>query len=729
MIDKSEILHNVKTGSDTDIYLARINTDNKSADFTKIKLKNGVDKFPYLTRTTGNSLKPTTEFIQSNELRKGGAESAPRPGNTSVDGSLDVELSPVTFDDNISAAFDNEWKRWASDTDSDINFDKQHCAEGFFLTRANSTDETEYNDDENLKPRRLLDDGVPGHEDGLLKVPAGCVVSEMTFGKKKIEYSVIKKYGGVEDEDMYHVFKRLAIGTLDLNAQIGSIVTGSFGFMGDASSDIMTEDETRAYFGGEDTDKFENGETTGNAFVENLPEQATETDQYTSREGDLWINGKNITFGQTLTFNIDKNMDKKYALFVKNPIAKTSQKKAITANLETYLVPESRVLYNLANKNKTFEVLFAFEDKGYMNDSFKEEDKPEFIYLFQIFSAKAEDKDLSASGEADYSMSIPLRSFGERLCRVFRIALPKARDAEFVPAQTDGAAWTDAGTVVVRPTVPVVADDISGKITVVDTLKKEDGTVIATQTPTATASNITVDDDGLISVAEETFVPVTGQVLTNAAYREVEITFNGETVVRTFALTENEGPDPVSDVEITVKSKKATFTWTDPSTTDFDHVLIDVQDTAGKSVISGSEEKGVQAYTATGLSTGATYTVDFIAVDKNGNKSTKVTKTFETSAIVLGSVTGLTATVDSEDAQKINVTWSSESANATGVHVELYKGDTLVDSDDVAAGTKAYSKDSLDSETEYRVVATPYKTLEDARLLGTEEEATVTTGA
>lgn len=612
MIDKSDILHNVKTGSDTEIYLSRINVDKTSANFGKIKSAEGVEQYPVLTRTTGNSLKPTTEFIQSNELRKGGAESAPRPGNTSVDGSLDIELSPTTFDDNIACTFKNEWKRWSSDTDSAINFDKQHCAAGFFLTRANSTDETVYNNDENLKPRRLLNDGAVGHDDGLLKVPAGCVVHEMTFGNKGIEYNVVKKYGGVENEDMYHVFKRLGIGTMDLNAQIGQIVTGSFGFIGDSSSDIMTEDETRAYFGGEDTDKFEDGTTTGNAFVENLPEQATNTDQFTTREGDLWINGKNITFAQTLTFNIDKNMDRKYALFVKNAISKVSRRTAITANLDTYLVPESKDLYNLANNNKTFEILFAFEDK---------ESEPDFTYMFQIFSAKAEDKDLSASGEDDYTMSIPLRSFGERLCRIFRIALPKARDAKFVPASGTGAVWTDAGTILIRPNVPVVAADITGKVSVVDTLKAADGSVVDTQT----ISTATATADGLISVSESSFTTVT-----NAAYREVSITINGETLVRTFALTESDAPDPVTNASVTPAKRKATITWTDPSDADLDHVLIDVQDNAGKSVISGSELAGVQSYVATGLTPDTDYSVDLIAVDKNGNKSTKVTETFTT---------------------------------------------------------------------------------------------------
>ena len=501
MIDKSEVMYNIKVGSDTDLYISRINTDKDSVNFTKIKSHDAGFDYPYLTRTTGNSLKPTTEYIQSNELRHGGAESAPRPGNTSVEGSIDVEVSPDTFDDNFSALFNNEWRRWKSDSDSASNLDHIPCSDGQFLTRAcklknpsdptQGYDEDSYNNDEEFKPRALLKIGGVGN--GILEVPAGSVVNEITFGKKSIEYMISKKYGGVEGEDMYHIFKRLAIGTLDLNAEIGAIVTGSFGFMGDSSSDILETDETKDYLGGATSNKFEDGTTTGDSYVENLPEKATETDQFTTREGDLWINGKNITFGQTLSFNVDKNLEKKYALFVKNPIAKSSLKKAITANLSTYLVPDAKQLYNLANNNKTFEVLFAFEDKGYMNDMAREEDKPENIYLFQIFNSKAEDKDLSASGESDYNMSIPLRSFGEKLCRVFKIAVPKFRKAEQILVSTDKA-------VLFTPNIVVGVGDILPY----DASTAPNGLKISVQIADGTATDIDLTDKIAYEVPDTT---------------------------------------------------------------------------------------------------------------------------------------------------------------------------------------------------------------------------------
>jgi len=506
MIDKSEVMHNIKVGSDTDLFISRINTDKKSADFTKIKSHEAGFDYPYLTRTTGNSLKPTTEYIQSNELRHGGAESAPRPGNTSVEGSIDVEVSPDTFDDNFSALFNNEWRRWNSDTDSASNLDKIPCGTGAFLTRAckfknpldptQGYDEDSYNSDEEFKPRHLLKNST--YTDGILEVPDGAVVNEITFGKKSIEYLITKKYGGVEGEDMYHIFKRLAVGTLDLNAEIGSIVTGSFGFMGDSSSDILETDEAKTYLGGATADDFEDGVTTGNDYIDNLPEKATDTDQFTTREGDLWINGKNITFGQTLSMNVDKNLEKKYALFVKNPVAKSSLKKAITANLSTYLVPDAKTLYNLANNNKTFEVLFAFEDKGYMNDSFKAEDKPQNIYLFQIFNAKAEDRDLSASGESDYNMTVPLRSFGEKLCRVFKIAVPKLSKSEAITIGSGGSAQQ---AVIFTPNIVLGMGDI----TEYDASTNPNGLEVKVQIGSGTASVMTLDvgyETGVLTTSE-----------------------------------------------------------------------------------------------------------------------------------------------------------------------------------------------------------------------------------
>ena len=705
MIDKENIQHNLKTGADSDIIYIREVTDKKSADFGKLKTVDGLYKFPVLSRSTGNSVSGTTDTIESNELRKGRTKSAPRRGNSSAEGSHDLELSPTTFDDLLEAALRGEWKRWESDTDSAINLDHNAYNPGFFLTRCVDPSESEYNHEKNFGSRRLINDGADGHEDGMLKVPAGCVVHELTCGTKDIKYSLLKKFGGVENEDLYQEFKHIAVNTLSLSVQIGAIVTGSFGLMGNNNPKLMTEDVARANFGGEDTDRFVDGVTTGNSFIENLPVKSTDTDQFTSREGDLWINGKNITFATNLTLELNNGLEKKFAIFVKDAISTQPLSLDVTGDLTTYLVEgESDELYNSGIDDETNEIIFQFQNK---------EKDPDFIYLFQIFETKIGDQNLNANGADTFDQSEPYSSFGERALRIFRIALPKVRDIEFT---ADATTWTDPGEIVIRPNVAVVAADVTD-LSVLDSLKKENGATVAEQVITT----FTVDDDGLIHVSEAAFSTTTDGVL-----REIEVTLSGETKKVTVAAKEVTPPDPVTDVTVTVKAKKAMFTWVDPSDTDFDHVLIDVQDNEGKSVVSGSEEKGVQAYTATGLTTGNTYTVDFIAVDANGNKSTKVSKTFQTSSIVLGSVSSLAATASG---QTITATWTDPDSDLDGVQIELYKGDVLVERTTVAKATETYSKASLDAETEYKIVATPYKTFTDAKLLGTSDDTTATTEA
>ena len=707
MIDKDNIQHNLKTGADSDIIYTREVTDTKSANFGKLKTRDGLYKFPLLSRSTGNSIAGTTETIESNELRKGRTKSAPRRGNSSTEGSHDLELSPTTFDDLLEAALRNTWKRWTSDTNSAINLDNTAFNDGFFLTRCVDPEEKEYNHDKNFGARRLINDGVAGHEDGMLKVPAGCIVHELTCGTTDIKYSLLKKFGGVDGEDLYQEFKHIAVNTLSLSVQIGAIVTGSFGMMGTNNPKLMTEDVARANFGGEDTDRFEDGVTTGNAFIENLPVKSTDTDQFTSREGDLWINGKNITFATNLTLELNNGLEKKYAIFVKDAISTQPLSLDITGDLTTYLVAGySDELYNSGIDDETNEIIFQFQNK---------EKDPDFIYLFQIFQSKIGDQNLSASGADTYDQSEPWNSFGERALRIFRVALPKVRDIEFV---ADTTTWTAPGELIITPNAAVLAADITGKISVLDSLKDENGQTLAEQVITTA----TVDDDGLIHVAESAF-----SVTTNGVLREVEVTLNGETKKMSFAWKEQDAPDPVTDVAITVKAKKATITWTDSVSTDVDHVLVDVQDNTGASVVSASIPVGEETYTATGLSVGSTYYVDLIAVDINGNKSTKVSKEFQTSDIALGSVSSLAATASG---QTITATWTDPTSDLDGVRVSVFDGDTLVETDDIVKATETFTTSAtLTADHQYKITAVPYKTLTDAVLLGTSSSVNCTTEA
>ena len=703
MIDKDNIQHNLKTGADSDIIYIREVTDKKSADFGKLKTLDGIYKFPILSRSTGNSVSGTTETIESNELRKGRTKSAPRRGNSSAEGSHDLELSPTTFDDLLEAALRNEWKRWNSDEQSAINLDHMAFGTNCFMTRCTNPNEDEYNHDKNFGSRHLLSNfGGVTYDDALLNVPAGCVVHELTCGTKDIKYSLLKKFGGVDGEDLYQEFKHIAVNTLSLSVQIGAIVTGSFGLMGNNNPKLMEEDAARANFGGEDTDRFADHTTTGNVFIDNLPVKSTDTDQFTSREGDLWINGKNITFASNLTLELNNGLEKKYAIFVKDAISTTPLSLDITGDLTTYLVAgESDELYNSGIDDETNEIIFQFQDK---------EKDPEFIYLFQIFESKIGDQNISASGADTFDQSEPWNSFNERALRIFRIALPKVREIEFTPAST----WTNPGTFKIRPNVPVVAADVNS-IILVDNIKKDDGTGGSQQTITS----FTVDNDGYILMSESAF-----STTTDCTIREVEVTLSGETKKFSFAYKENVAPAAPTDVAITVKSKSAIITWTDSVATDLDHTIVDVQDAQGASVVTGSIAAGVQTYKATGLSTGITYTVDLIAVDENGNKSTKVTKTFTTSDVVLGSVSSLAVAKVSSD---VKATWTDPSSDLTGVRVTVYEGDTQLETSDVVKATETYTITStLETGHTYKVTAVPYKTIDDAVLLGTVQSTTYT---
>lgn len=722
MIDKDNIQHNLKTGADSDIIYIREVTDKKSADFGKLKTLDGIYKFPILSRSTGNSVSGTTETIESNELRKGRTKSAPRRGNSSAEGSHDLELSPTTFDDLLEAALRNEWKRWNSDTLSAINLDNMAFGTNCFMTRCIKKEEDEYNHDKNFGSRHLLSNfGGVQYDDALLNVPAGCVVHELTCGTTDIKYSLLKKFGGVDGEDLYQEFKHIAVNTLSLNVQIGAIVTGSFGLMGNNNPKLMEEDAARANFGGEDTDRFADGTTTGNMFIDNLPVKSTDTDQFTSREGDLWINGKNITFASNLTLELNNGLEKKYAIFVKDAISTSPLSLDITGDLTTYLVAgESDELYNSGIDDETNEIIFQFQDK---------EKDPEFIYLFQIFQTKIGDQNVSASGADTFDQSEPYSSFGERALRIFRIALPKVRDIDFAPAGT----WYNKGEYKVIPNAPVNLADINGKMTVVITPKTSSGTpgteqVITTATEvSAGVKAISVDDNGIITVKE------TADFADTTTLREVEITLNGDTKKMSFEYKENVAPAAPSNVVVTVKSKKkAVITWTDASAEDLDHVIVDVQDAQGASVVTGSIEKGVQSYTATGLTTGVTYTADLYSVDKNGNKTAdtdKATATFTTSDALLGSVRNLAAAKESSD---VNVTWKNPSTDVTGARISVYDGNNFVESSDVVATGSAGDVQTYTivnapaSGVTYTIKAVPYKKLSDAFLFGDTEETTYT---
>lgn len=465
---------NIKTGSDSQLFFSREvtgNVPNNGKIVESAVEASDVYAYPQLTRRTGHSIAGTTESIESNELRKGRTKSAPRKGNSSSEGSLDIELSPETYDDIFEAALRNKWKPWVSDAESAIKFDYTEAlkADQFI---SNGTEA-----DGGLHSKYLV--GVKGNAetgDAIVlfdsaEERAKYEIDELTCGTEDIKYSALAQYGGISGEDLYQEFQHLAVNTMSLSVSPGQIVTGSFGFMGSNNPDLLGEgdvyslckpqpsaDEVTAggYYvrSGEYPDFIYTAETTYDAghqyykkvsdgiikglvgdtedgkaennrfadakdaeavkaWVKDLANKVgTSTDQFTAREGFLYINGHRVQYGSNLTFELNNGLKQIFAIFEKGSISTSPMSLDITGTLDAYLIAgHSEDLYNMCSGDKDVEITFCFQDQ---------EDNPEYLYVMQIFKAKFTNNDIS-QGSEELTVSLPFQSFEERACRFFRI--------------------------------------------------------------------------------------------------------------------------------------------------------------------------------------------------------------------------------------------------------------------------------------------------------------------
>ena len=553
---------NLKTGADSDLIVAREVTKSDDVAVGKIVRKDGIFRFPYLTRRTGDTLTGTTENIESNELKHGRTRSAPRKGTSSSSGDLSFEFSSETFDDMMEAAFRGTWKRWKSDTTSPSNKNGDTFAPGYFATKCATT----------AGGKKLI--GTDAESLIRLANANSFVIHELNSETEDVKYSLIRKYGGQTGEDLWQEFQHMAVNTMQLNVEINSIITGSFGFMGTNNPKLLDSDEvvkelegrmkditnnddlldrgvfsTSATYAVGDMVLYETdgkcykchtavataGAWTGNTnwtelesyeYIESIPDHATDTMQFTAREGFLYVNGKQIQFAQSLSFSLDNGLTQKFAIFVPNAISSTPLALDITGDMTTYVIggteSEAKKMFNNAIDNETIELLFCLQDKL---------DDPTALYVYQIFNAKNTENTINGNGSDTFDESLPWQSFGEQACRVFRILLPRFTEAQEV--DTGSAGFADA--VMLTPNLLLEADDID--VSAIKAYVSVDGGAETELTLTTGASgNIsleldeTQDDYGMVTIVHG--VEQTSAVQ-NVSFR---VTWNGFETTRSFAI-------------------------------------------------------------------------------------------------------------------------------------------------------------------------------------------------
>lgn len=486
-------------------------------------------QYPVLVRRTGDSLKGTTESIESNELRKGKTKSAPRKGNSSSEGSLDYELSPETYDDIFEAALRGEWKQWISDskvkgfTDGNNWVKSKTNLDGWTYTDGTFESKIRANGDmlEDLsagKHETLLLSNITDPDPSVVKVSDKnkIEVHELTCGEQDIRYNVLKHFGGVKDDDLFQSFEHLAVNTVSLSVTPGQIITGSFGFMGSNNPEIVQ-------WGSDYTVAKQYNATIANAkeyytYDENTkvytkvqdvitPEQFAQDTYYTHTANGCVkkLEGRILEPGSKTTVRSNAEVMTWLAAL---PEKGTSTLQYTAREGFLYINGErvrygSNLTFELNNGlNKIFAIfekdaisvsalqlditgqLEAYLIKGYSEKLYQlavqdkdveivfcfqdREEDPEALYVVQIFKTKFTDTDVS-SGAEELQVSFPYQSFEEKAVRMLRLRKRRVRAFGFVPAVEDEVNGTLTVSFTTPPTTqPVEGTDISCSITVTE---------------------------------------------------------------------------------------------------------------------------------------------------------------------------------------------------------------------------------------------------------------------
>lgn len=237
------------------------------------------------TRFTSESLSATVNTTESSEIRADRMLSDMPKVSTQVAGGLDIELSPVTFDDFIEAAMSDTWT-------SDV----------------------------------------------------------LNIGVEKKSFSVEKAF---EDLSVYQSFTGMRVSEMSLSITYGSIITGSFQFMGNGSAQLATS-------------------LVGSGTV--APASTTDVMNATSDVGSVTIDGVSTDICiQTLSIDLNNNL-REITCIGKEFAENISYGSAsVTGSVELYLNAATWALYGKVLDNSDVALSYTVSDgtNSYQFDLFK----------------------------------------------------------------------------------------------------------------------------------------------------------------------------------------------------------------------------------------------------------------------------------------------------------------------------------------------------------------------
>lgn len=388
MANTGDIQHTLKTGADEVLYLTPIDPSTGKLDSANV----------IKARMTGESIQGSVESLESNELKSGRTPSKKKLGNESSEGSLDFEFSPDTFDALLASALRGIWATGA-------NSIKTQFVDGKYQTFSKNGNDTD-----------ILGDLLPGLD------PNDYDIKKLEVDTQSQEFDILRKLGGLSGEDMWQRYQKMGVNTFDIDVSTNSIVTGSFGFMGINSPKRVDDDAIKTAYGNNSGDVVAG--KTGEEFIESLDSaESTNTDQFVSTCGNLWINGQNITHSENISISLNNNLERKNAIMVKKAIATTANRLDISGNYQSYVVKGdstyegSEPVYNAAVDNETVEIMFVLQDK---------ETDPKNMYLFQIRHAAFDAPSSNNNGTDTYEDSLGYTSFDENPLAIYKISKKSA---------------------------------------------------------------------------------------------------------------------------------------------------------------------------------------------------------------------------------------------------------------------------------------------------------------